>query len=185
MKQKIKAILEEDRGVSPVIGVILMVAITVILAAVIGTFVLGLGDSLQQAPQSQISVADADDTSPIVGNGSGVTDDAVLISHDGGDALTDGDYRVVVTTPAGESVELKNETDVITSTDVRTVDTKDGDTADILLEENPEEFGVGDQMTVQLNTEIDGDVNYSGEWEVQIIHIPSDSVVKDTTISVQ
>jgi len=35
-----------DRAVSPVIGVILMVAITVILAAVIGTFVLGLGDSL-------------------------------------------------------------------------------------------------------------------------------------------
>lgn len=32
----------KDRGVSPVVGVILMVAITVILAAVIGTFVLDL-----------------------------------------------------------------------------------------------------------------------------------------------
>lgn len=43
----------DDRGVSPVIGVILMVAITVILAAVIGTFVLGLGDSLgNSAPQA-------------------------------------------------------------------------------------------------------------------------------------
>jgi flagellin-like protein len=39
---------EENRAVSPVIGVILMVAITVILAAVIGTFVLGLGDQVQQ-----------------------------------------------------------------------------------------------------------------------------------------
>jgi len=38
----------DDSGVSPVIGVILMVAITVILAAVIGTFVLGLGDSTQE-----------------------------------------------------------------------------------------------------------------------------------------
>ncbi|QLG27387.1 type IV pilin N-terminal domain-containing protein [Halorarum halophilum] len=38
----------DDRAVSPVIGVILMVAITVILAAVIGTFVLGLGNNLQQ-----------------------------------------------------------------------------------------------------------------------------------------
>lgn len=35
---------DNDRGVSPVIGVILMVAITVILAAVIASFVLGLGD---------------------------------------------------------------------------------------------------------------------------------------------
>ncbi|WP_435064864.1 type IV pilin [Halobaculum sp. EA56] len=38
----------DDRAVSPVIGVILMVAITVILAAVIGSFVLGLGNSVQQ-----------------------------------------------------------------------------------------------------------------------------------------
>ncbi|UIO98519.1 type IV pilin N-terminal domain-containing protein [Halobaculum sp. CBA1158] len=42
------ALLDDDRAVSPVIGVILMVAITVILAAVIGSFVLGLGNSVQQ-----------------------------------------------------------------------------------------------------------------------------------------
>jgi flagellin-like protein len=53
----------EDRAVSPVIGVILMVAITVILAAVIGTFVLGLGDQLgDSAPQASFSVEDVDDT---------------------------------------------------------------------------------------------------------------------------
>jgi len=46
----------DDRAVSPVIGVILMVAITVILAAVIGTFVLGLGDQLgDSAPQASFS----------------------------------------------------------------------------------------------------------------------------------
>ena len=38
------------------IGVILMVAITVILAAVIGTFVLGLGQNVgNQAPQASLS----------------------------------------------------------------------------------------------------------------------------------
>ena len=83
MKQKIKAILDDDRGVSPVIGVILMVAITVILAAVIGTFVLGLGDSLQQAPQSQLNV-DA-------GNSSSFN-----ISHAGGDSIPVSDLRVSV-----------------------------------------------------------------------------------------
>ncbi len=81
MKQKIKAVLADQRGVSPVIGVILMVAITVILAAVIGTFVLGLGDSLEQAPQSQVSV-----TSDATG--------AINISHDGGDALPESDVTV-------------------------------------------------------------------------------------------
>ena len=49
----------DDRAVSPVIGVILMVAITVILAAVIGTFVLGLGDQLgDTAPQASFTVED-------------------------------------------------------------------------------------------------------------------------------
>ena len=44
--------LTEDRALSPVIGVILMVAITVILAAVIGAFALEFGDSTgSSAPQ--------------------------------------------------------------------------------------------------------------------------------------
>ena len=48
-----KKLFADDSAVSPVIGVILMVAITVILAAVIGSFVLNLGGSLQQsAPQA-------------------------------------------------------------------------------------------------------------------------------------
>jgi len=46
----------EDRGVSPVIGVILMVAITVILAAVIGTFVLNLGGSVQENIQAGANI---------------------------------------------------------------------------------------------------------------------------------
>jgi flagellin-like protein len=53
---QLKELLTEDRAVSPVIGVILMVAITVILAAVIGTFVLGLGDQVSEsAPQASLS----------------------------------------------------------------------------------------------------------------------------------
>jgi flagellin-like protein len=45
----------DREGVSPVIGVILMVAITVILAAVIGTFVLGFADQLEQNPQAVVT----------------------------------------------------------------------------------------------------------------------------------
>ena len=60
---------------SPVIGVILMVAITVILAAVIGTFVLGLGDQVQsQAPQASFSF-------------SGSAGSTFDITHTGGDQL--------------------------------------------------------------------------------------------------
>ncbi len=77
----------DNRGVSPVIGVILMVAITVILAAVIGGFVLGLGDSLQSAPQAQL------DASYVSGVG-GAGNDGVELSHNGGDPIPASDLEV-------------------------------------------------------------------------------------------
>jgi archaeal type IV pilus assembly protein PilA len=40
---------ENDGAISPVIGTVLMVAITVILAAVIGTFVFGVPQNIQKA----------------------------------------------------------------------------------------------------------------------------------------
>jgi len=49
---KLKQLFTDDDAVSPVIGVILMVAITVILAAVIASFVLGLGDQTTTQPQA-------------------------------------------------------------------------------------------------------------------------------------
>jgi flagellin-like protein len=49
---KLKSLFTDDDAVSPVIGVILMVAITVILAAVIGAFVLDLGGSQEKTPQA-------------------------------------------------------------------------------------------------------------------------------------
>lgn len=51
-----KQIIAEEDAVSPVISVILMVAITVILAAVIATFVLGLGEQVSEGgPQTSFS----------------------------------------------------------------------------------------------------------------------------------
>ena len=53
---QLKQLIADDDAVSPVIGVILMVAITVILAAVIGTFVLGLGENIEDtSPNAQFT----------------------------------------------------------------------------------------------------------------------------------
>lgn len=73
---KLKAILDNDDAVSPVIGVILMVAITVILAAVIATFVLGLGDQVSNtAPQATFGFDYDGDAGELT------------ITHDGGDTI--------------------------------------------------------------------------------------------------
>ena len=69
---KLRKLFAGDDAVSPVIGVILMVAITVILAAVIGTFVLSLGSDLQNnAPNAQFTFSEEN-------NGD------LTITHDGG-----------------------------------------------------------------------------------------------------
>ncbi|WP_455449015.1 type IV pilin [Natrinema thermotolerans] len=51
---------EDERAVSPVIGVILMVAITVILAAVIAAFVLDLGQGQSANPQAGVTTENVD-----------------------------------------------------------------------------------------------------------------------------
>ncbi|ELZ93616.1 type IV pilin [Haloferax sulfurifontis] len=83
---KLNQLFADDDAVSPVIGVILMVAITVILAAVIGTFVLGLGDQVSEtAPQATFSF-DYDSTS-----GS----ELLTITHETGDAIDPARLEVV------------------------------------------------------------------------------------------
>ncbi len=56
---------DEERAVSPVIGVILMVAITVILAAVIAAFVLDIGPG-DTDPNGAVSVSGEDTSSATV-----------------------------------------------------------------------------------------------------------------------
>lgn len=88
-----------DRAVSPVIGVILMVAITVILAAVIGTFVLDLGQSAgNRAPSASLAV-DADAGS-----------DHFNVSHKGGDSLNAQDTKVVIRNESGSGEVTYNAT---------------------------------------------------------------------------
>jgi len=82
----LKELFTEDRGVSPVIGVILMVAITVILAAVIGAFVLQIGGDLgESAPQASISISDTNADA-----------DTIELRHGGGDTIEWDETRLVV-----------------------------------------------------------------------------------------
>jgi len=84
----IKNLLQDDDAVSPVIGVILMVAITVILAAVIASFVLGLGDSQEQTPTASFNF-EYDSSSGTSTNGlnDGGTVGELTVTHDGGDTI--------------------------------------------------------------------------------------------------
>ncbi|PSQ17924.1 type IV pilin [Halobacteriales archaeon QS_8_69_73] len=78
---KLHELFADDDAVSPVIGVILMVAITVILAAVIGTFVLGLGGQVQDtAPNAQFTFSQDNDN--------------LVMTHDGGETVSVSNVKV-------------------------------------------------------------------------------------------
>lgn len=69
----------EDRGLSPVVSVLLLIAVVVVMVGAIGTFMFGLGGTALQsgAPQSTMSFSWDQDA------------DELTVTHDGGPELTD------------------------------------------------------------------------------------------------
>ena len=108
------SIVDDKSGVSPVIGVILMVAVTVIIAAVIGSTALGLGESVSETPpqasfsveQGEYTVTDAEDDTRAVEavnitmeNGENIETKNIDVTIDGKQAYSivspgDPEYRI-------------------------------------------------------------------------------------------
>jgi len=81
-------LFSEDDAVSSVVSTVLMVAITIILVAVIGSFVLDLGGAVGDSPpQARLSVVEQQMAS---GNTS------VLVNHEGGDTVDMDQVEVTV-----------------------------------------------------------------------------------------
>lgn len=97
-----KTKLQTDRsGVSPVIGVIFMVAVTVIIAATIGATVLGLGDQIGESPpQAQFEVTETIENVEVPrANDSSETDTygtALVLQHAGGDNVDPTNIEITV-----------------------------------------------------------------------------------------
>jgi flagellin-like protein len=149
---------DDEKAVSPVIGVILMVAITVILAAVIGTFVLGLGQEMNKnAPTTQLSFDQAAGNNP--------TD--VTLSHDGGDKLKKGEVSIVFEpqdteglngAPLDDWESKSGSTEEITAGESVTLKTDGTDT--------PPDFQSGDVIKVVWTASDGGTSQVLREYEV-------------------
>lgn len=113
---------DEERGVSPVIGVILMVAITVILAAVIASFVLGFGDSVGQNVQAGADIAETDDGNATVTWISEGNADYLNVTADGNWANSSNAEADQSLSSVGQSLEIPTDTDDLDATTNGTVD---------------------------------------------------------------
>lgn len=137
---------QTDRAVSPVIGVILMVAITVILAAVVGSFVLDIGqEASRSAPQASLTVS----ASP--------SDNETTLEHTGGDAIHQEHTRIVIENRGGDSVTFDgaSSSDSLrvggsATFDTEAADHSDGALAGLTSSDSGFEFDAGDELTVTI-----------------------------------
>ncbi|WP_128478133.1 type IV pilin [Halorussus pelagicus] len=151
---ELKNLFGDEDAVSPVIGVILMVAITVILAAVIGTFVLGLGDRVNQASPSATFSFDYSQSS---GN---ITVDTV---HDGGDSVAADQVNVTV---GGQNV-YGNGGLVVSSSDNSSFPNEDITAGDGLTV-NSSSFSDGDAVKIIWKASGSDKTAVIGESEVNV-----------------
>ncbi|MDD1685806.1 type IV pilin [Methanoregula sp.] len=93
-----------DAGVSPVVGVMLMLVVTIIIAAVVSAFAGGLGGSQQKTPQASLQIK----TGWVVGDDGTISTSNYDISfeHMGGDAIMTKDTQLItyLTLPNGTVV---------------------------------------------------------------------------------
>lgn len=94
-----KWFISSKRAVTPVIGIILLVAIAIILAAVIGTFAFGIGDRVQDfAPNTRFTFdfnPDASGKSCGLAGGGGPDKGKLTITHDGGHNIAESQLTFV------------------------------------------------------------------------------------------
>ncbi len=111
--------VRDQRGVSPVIGVILMVAITVVMGAVVAGFAYGYLGNTPKAPNLALSVIDdpTDNTS-------------VLVKHNGGESIGANEWKGSVTAGKESTANFTTQTQLGT----RAIST--GTTLDVTTDTN-------------------------------------------------
>ncbi|MCS3923353.1 type IV pilin N-terminal domain-containing protein [Methanosalsum natronophilum] len=162
---KLKELIERKEAVSPVIGVILMVAITVILAAVIAAFVFGLGGEVESAPQASLSASAA--TTDEGGN-------AIALSHRGGQTVGLGDETRIQLSYSNNGSTIND--NIASTDDVDSISV--GDTLIVFEDDGTIEIG-----TVEDSEETDGNVTESGTTvRLLLIDTQTDQLISDQNI---
>lgn len=155
---------ENEDAVSPVIGTILMVAITVIIAAVIAAFVFGLGTSESKGPTANIKVNPVPETI-------GIMD--MKIQHKGGDRLVSGDWQLSIV-PVGQPPAFKaSSSDFAVGDQIITTNLTSG----------TGNYTVTNRMI--SSDGISGNFSSGSKYEVKIVVYPFGTQVLDTVVEIR
>ncbi|MBQ4135372.1 MAG: type IV pilin N-terminal domain-containing protein [Methanocorpusculum sp.] len=153
----------KDDAVSPVIGVMLMLSITIIIAAVLMAFAGGMADTKPSTPSVDLSAE-------FVENGSDIV---LRLSHNGGDALNPKDIRVTAyvttETASGEQLIIK---DLIGDDNTW----NSGETITLTADKTKNLLGISDVSSA---------AEKSTPVEIGIYHIPSANVIYHAAILIE
>ena len=154
----------KDDAVSPVIGVMLMLSITIIIAAVLMAFAGGMADTKPATPSVDLSAE-------FVENGSDIV---LRLSHNGGDALNPKDIKVTAyvasASSSGEQLIIK---DLIPVDDTAW---NAGESILLTADKTKSLLGIDDVSSA---------AEKSTPVEIGIYHIPSTNVIYHATILIE
>ena len=165
-------------GFSPVIGVVLMVALAVIMAAVTASFTAGVGKITRSAPTANLAVADDPrvDIANVIGNYYSL----VKVSHEGGDSLKVDELEIIVTNITSGNT-LRN-----TTTEMGVVGLARNTTINALPTSvnwlTTGNIKPGDSFYVIINWILAPDFRGEGFYGVKIIHKPTGQMIVDAQV---
>ncbi|MEF8828838.1 MAG: type IV pilin N-terminal domain-containing protein [Haloarcula sp.] len=163
------------RGVSPVLGVVLLLSITVLLAATVGGFAL---DATADMDQRTPTVARSTGTF-VTGPSGECGANTVSIRHVGGDPVPADELEIAVALPDGDAriVDLP-----VSGTALAANNTDDPDNAVYdycvggVIANGGKRWTAGRAITFQLNAG-GGTVEPGDSIDVRVVHTPSDGVL--------
>lgn len=152
---KTKRTLRKDKqAVSPVIGVIMMIAITVVISAVIAAFAFGIIGGVQRAPNAAMVIEDARKGS-----------ESITVIHHGGDAVVNAFLDDNNDTKADNwdcIMVLRNGPAVVWENNVTANQYESGEL----------DFEVGEQLEIKMSPKLN-----SGDT-IAIIYIPTGDILQ-------
>lgn len=163
--------MKDKRGVSPVIGVILMVAITVVMGAVVAGFAYGYLGNTPKAPNVMLTVLD----------NPGSDNASIILKHNGGESIAENDWKLSVTSGKESPTKLEQAAtceEINGNTDPST-NLADLSTGTVLI------VGyITDGTTSKGGVIAPASASASGWYHVVIVHIESNTILLDTNVLV-
>jgi flagellin-like protein len=181
--------MEIERGVSPVVSVVMLIALVVVLGGVVAAMTLGVGDTLRgPAPQAAETTAEIVD---LTGAPAACGGDTVKLTHDGGDTIDLEETTLLVRFPDMSVAEAKLHT-LPTSGTSFDADNFAYDPDNAIndncvrgaLANNDGTWSAGSVIQFDLNSG-GGTLSAGDDVEVVIVHEPSNSIITEERMTVQ